>query len=62
MKTLRWNIGILFIRIGYNIRGRNGKETLDKSVIRWRIGKFILGCGYNFRDQIPQRTWKWNHI
>jgi len=51
MKKLKWNSGIIIIRIGYQ----------TKQYIDW-LGKFILKCGYKLRGEIPQKTWRWNHI
>ena len=48
MKTLKWNLGIFIIRIGY--------------IIRDKCGKPIIRIGYKLRGDIPQKTWKWNHI
>ena len=51
MKSIKWNIGIFIIRIGYLIRKH-----------QWNIGRFILRIGYNLRGEIPQKTWKGNHV
>ena len=48
MKTTKWNLGIMIIRIGYLMR--------DK----W--GKSFLNYGYKLRGKIPQKTWKWNNV
>ena len=53
MKTLRWNLGIAIIRIGYIVRDR------------WKhlaLGRFILSIGYGIRGEVPQKTWKGNRI
>ncbi|HEC36628.1 hypothetical protein LCGC14_1312360 [marine sediment metagenome] len=60
MKRIKWNIGIMIIRIGYLIR-KYQKEPLKYS-IRWEAGRIILKFGYLLRGEIPMRTWKWNHI
>ena len=51
MKTIKWNIGIFIIRIGYRIR----RKYLA-------IGKPIVKYGYKFRGDIPMKTWKYNHV
>ena len=60
MKTLRWNIGIMVIRLGYKIRG--GQQIDPPFKIHEKIGRVILIMGYSLRGAIPQKTWKWNHI
>lgn len=60
MKTIKWNIGIFVIRIGYLSRLYDFKP-LNFS-IRWEIGKLILNLGYALRGDIPQKMWKGNHI
>ncbi len=51
MKTIKWNIGIFIICIGYRIRR-----------MYWVIGKSIVKFGYKFRNDIPMKTWKYNHV
>lgn len=53
MKTLKWNVGIAVIRVGYIVR--------DKWRIV-RIGRFILRIGYGIRGEVPMKTWRGNHI
>jgi len=55
MKTLKWNIGIIIIKIGYSIR--KYQKLPNKFNIRWEIGKIILRFGYTLRGEIPQKTW-----
>ena len=62
MKQLRWNMGIIVIRLGYNIRGRKADANNKSPWYRWHIGRFILGKGYKLRGDCPKKTWKWNHI
>ena len=45
MKTLKWNLGIMLIWLGY--RTKRGR---------------LVGYGYKLRGEIPQRTWKGNHV
>ena len=47
MKKLKWNIGIMIIKIGYVIR---------------KYGMGILKYGYQLRGEIPQKKWRWNHV
>ena len=60
MKTLRWNLGILIINLGYKVRYYQREP--NKFSMRWNVGKFILHIGYKFRGDIPQRRWKGVHI
>lgn len=60
MKTLKWNIGIMIIGFGYKVRLHQFKP--NKFSIRWQIGRRILRFGYDLRGEIPQRTWKGNHV
>ena len=62
MKTLKWNLGIFIIRIGYNIRGRKADANDKSHWLKWHIGKWILKQGYNLRGNIPQKRLKWNHV
>lgn len=60
MKEIKWNVGILIVRIGYIIRGTKGIEkpyTLKES-----IGAFVLRVGYSIRGQVPKKTWRFNHV
>ena len=60
MKKLKWNVGIMIIRIGYIIRLYQTRPI--NCSFRWWIGRHILLIGYKIRGQIPQKTWKWNHV
>ena len=60
VKEVKWNIGIFIIRIGYLIRGVNA--TSEPYTTCQSIGVYILKNGYLLRGDIPQRTWKYNHI
>ena len=60
MKTLKWNIGIFIIRIGYIIRGHDGIYPPYNR--RELIGREILRFGYWLRGEIPMKTWRGNHI
>ena len=60
MKYINWNLGIMILNIGYKIR-KYQKEP-NQYNLRWELGKQILQFGYWVRGEIPQRTWKWNHI
>ncbi len=62
MEKLKWNLGIIVIRIGYNIRGRKADINNKSHWLRWYPGVWILKKGYSLRGQTPQGTWKWNHI
>ncbi len=48
MKKLKWNLGIMVIRVGYLLRDKIGKSLIEK--------------GYKLRGKIPHGTWKWNHV
>lgn len=60
MKTLKWNIGILILNLGYKIRFH--QQEPKSFNIRWNIGVFVLKMGYKLRGDIPNKTWKWVHI
>lgn len=60
MKTLKWNIGIFIIRVGYKIRG--AKEINPPYKMHEKIGRWILQFGYYLRGEIPKKTWNGNHI
>lgn len=60
MKKIKWNLGIMILNIGYRIRKYQKKPLFFN--VRWDIGRWILRRGYTLRGEIPQRTWKWNHI
>ena len=60
MKTLKWNVGIMILNLGYKIRG--SKATQSPYKLNESIGCRILQFGYWLRGDIPMRTWKWNHI
>lgn len=60
MKTLLWNLGIAIIRIGYIVRNNDFKPS--RFSLRWHLGVLILKVGYLVRGNIPQRTWKNNHV
>jgi hypothetical protein len=48
MDEIKWNLGIMIIRIGYIIR---------------KIGYKLIRYGYNnLRGEIPRKTWKGNHV
>ena len=49
MKTLKWNIGLLIIRVGYKIRGQNEINPPFKK--HEAIGRIILQFGYWLRGQ-----------
>ena len=62
MKTqkLKWNLGIIVIRLGYLIRKYQHEPKFYS--LRWAVGVIILKYGYLLRGQTPYLTWKWNHI
>ena len=60
MGKVKWNLGIMVLNVGYQIR-KYQKQPLCFS-LRWNIGKWVLRKGYLVRGEIPQKTWKWNHI
>lgn len=55
MKTLKWNLDILVIRIGYSIRGEN--EINPPFTKREAIGRVIVQFGYWLRGNMPMKTW-----
>lgn len=59
VKALRWNIGIFIIRIGYLIRYDHNP---GKFSLRWFVGLWLVEFGYRLRGNVPQKTWKNNHI
>jgi hypothetical protein len=46
MRTFRWNIGVMLLRIGYLTR---------KHI--WFLGVLILNIGYKIRGQVPMKHW-----
>lgn len=53
-KTLKWNLGLLIIRLGYKLRG---SICPDNPNYIEKFGKFLVGYGHNFRGQIPMKTY-----
>lgn len=58
MKRLRWNLGVLIINIGYQVRKHQSKP--DKPSVRWGLGRLILKAGYSLRGEIPQKRYTRN--
>lgn len=55
MKTFKWNLGLLIIRLGYKLRGSTEYPTNPTNI--QKIGRYILGVGYEVRGQIPMKTY-----
>lgn len=55
MKTLRWNLGIMVIHLGYWVRGEN--EINPPFTKREAIGRVIVQFGYWLRGQTPMKSW-----
>lgn len=53
MKRLKWNLGIILIRLGQKVRGADQ----IKRPFKWyeAIGRKILQLGYSTRGEIPQK-------
>lgn len=45
MKTIRWNIGLMIIKLGYEARK-----------LSWSL-RFLLTIGYFIRGEVPQKHW-----
>jgi hypothetical protein len=54
MKKIRWNTGLLLIKLGYKVRFYDWEPK--KFSIRWNVGRFILVIGYKLRGNIPQKN------
>ena len=50
MKRFRWNIGILVMIVGYEVRDR-GCLIKKVSQFRLNLGKILLKIGYSFRGK-----------
>lgn len=50
MKEIKWNIGLLIIKVGYRVRKKF-----------WYIGKNVLWIGFKIRGAVPQKHWSFQN-